>query len=128
MFSMNRGIGMPIRRAGHDTGRTPSDRRRSKPRLYESAGGPDGAGRLVERWGFLWRWETWVSNAPLARRPRGGWTLTYAAALKASEDALHDYTLKSGGPDPLTARRFERGREADSPKAPGAVPPGRERE
>jgi hypothetical protein len=99
---------VPIKRTGHDRDVAPSSRRHGKPRLYESAGGPDGAGRLVERWGFLWRWETWVSAAPLARRPRGGWTLTYAAALKASEDALQDYALKSGAPDPLTARRFER--------------------
>jgi hypothetical protein len=104
----------------------PSNRRRSKTRLYESAGGPDGAGRLVERWGFLWRWETWVSDAPLARRPRGGWTLTYAAALKASEDALQDYALKSGEQDPLVARRFERGdREPESPEIRGEVPPRR---
>jgi hypothetical protein len=117
---------VPISRTGDDSGVAPSDRRRSKARLYESAGGPDGAGRLVERWGFLWRWETWVSDAPLARRPRGGWTLTYVGALKASEDALQDYALKSGEQDPLIARRFERrDREPESPEIPGEVPPTR---
>ena len=102
----------------------PSHRRRAKTRLYET-GGTGGAGRLIERWGFLWRWETWVSDAPLARRPRGGWTLTYAGALKASEDALQDYDLKAGEQDALP-RRFERGGEqAEAPEIGSEVPPRR---
>jgi hypothetical protein len=104
----------------------PSDRRRSTTRLYESAGGPDGAGRLIERWGFLWRWETWVSDAPLARHPRGGWTLTYSGALKASDDALADYELKAAEQEPVIARRFERGEKApERPDIPREVPPRR---
>jgi hypothetical protein len=117
---------VPIKRRGHEGGEPPGGRRGGKTRLYESAGGAGGAGRLVERWGFLWRWETWVSDAPLARRPRGGWTLTYASALKASEDALQDYALKAGEQGPLVERRFERGEgEPESPEIRGEVPPGR---
>jgi hypothetical protein len=48
---------------------------------------------MVERWLCLWRWETWASQAVLARRPRAGWTLTFRAALRTSQDALDDYEL-----------------------------------
>jgi hypothetical protein len=46
--------------------------------------------------------------------------------VKASEDALQDYALKSGEQDPLVARRFERREhEAESPEIGGEVPPRR---
>jgi hypothetical protein len=68
-------------------------RRRRRPRLFESPHGAHGPGRVVERWLLLWRWETWASESALARRPRGGWKLTYRQALIASQDALDDYKL-----------------------------------
>jgi hypothetical protein len=68
-------------------------RRRGRARLLEKPDGPSGPGRAVERWLLLWRWETWASESALARRPRAGWSLTYRAALVASQDALDDYAL-----------------------------------
>jgi hypothetical protein len=64
-----------------------------RPRLLEAPWGKAGPGRMVERWLCLWRWETWASQAVLARRPRAGWTLTFRAALRTSQDALDDYEL-----------------------------------
>jgi hypothetical protein len=89
---------------------TPGARRRTA-RLYEQAG-RGGAGRLVERWGLLWRWETWASDVPLSRRPRGGWTLTYAAAVATSSRVLQGYSLGLGEHEQEMARRFERGAQA----------------
>jgi len=68
-------------------------RERRSPRLLEKPRGPAGPGRVVERWWLVWRWETWASESALARRPRGGWALTYQRALIASQDALDDYEL-----------------------------------
>jgi hypothetical protein len=48
---------------------------------------------MVERWLCLWRWETWASQAVLARRPRAGWSLTFRGAVRTSQDALDDYEL-----------------------------------
>jgi hypothetical protein len=67
--------------------------RRRRSRLVETIDGPGGPGRVVERWMLMWRWETWASESALARRPRGGWALTYRQALIASQDALDDYEL-----------------------------------
>jgi hypothetical protein len=67
----------------------------TSPRLLERPFGPHGPGRAIERWLCLWRWETWASESPLARRPRAGWSLTYGRALIASQDALDDYELSS---------------------------------
>ncbi len=64
-----------------------------RPRLREAPRGRSGPGRVVERWLWLWRWETWASEFELARRPRGGWALTYQRALIRSQDALDDYEL-----------------------------------
>jgi hypothetical protein len=89
---------------------TPSPRR-AKARLYEQAG-PGGAGRLIERWGLLWRWETWASETPLSRRPRGDWTLTYARAVAASGRALEEYSLDPSEDE--RGRRFERGETSES--------------
>jgi hypothetical protein len=68
-------------------------RRRRGARLLEKPHGPFGPGRAVERWMVFWRWETWASESALARRPRGGWALTYRRAVIASQDALDDYAL-----------------------------------
>ncbi len=72
--------------------------KRSRARLLELPPGRGGAGRLVERWMWLWRWETWAGDRELARRPRGGWSLTYRAALVSSQDALDDYEIARVGP------------------------------
>ncbi len=66
-----------------------------RARLVERHTGPGGPGRTIERWVWLWRWETWASESELARRPRAGWSLTYARALVASQDALDDYELSA---------------------------------
>ncbi len=68
-------------------------RGRGRARLHERPHGPGGPGRTVERWLLLWRWETWASESELARRPRGGWAVTYRGAVVASQDALDDYEL-----------------------------------
>jgi hypothetical protein len=68
-------------------------RGRGRARLHERPRGPGGPGRTVERWLLLWRWETWASESELARRPRGGWAVTYRRAVVASQDALDDYEL-----------------------------------
>ncbi len=68
-------------------------RRRRSLRLLEKPTGPAGPGRVVERWLFVWRWETWATESAMERRPRGGWALTYRRALIASQDALDDYAL-----------------------------------
>jgi len=65
-----------------------------RTRLVER-GNPASPGRVIERWWCLWRWETWASEADMARRPRAGWSLTYRGALIASQDALDDYELAS---------------------------------
>ncbi len=73
---------------------TPLRRRnRHSLRLLEKPSGPAGPGRVVERWLFVWRWETWAKDSALERRPRAGWALTYRRALVASQDALDDYEL-----------------------------------
>jgi hypothetical protein len=68
-------------------------RERRSPRLLEKPRGPAGPGRVVERWGLVWRWETWASESELERRPRAGWAVTYRRAVIASQDALDDYAL-----------------------------------
>jgi len=68
-------------------------RKRRSLRLLEKPSGPAGPGRAVERWLFVWRWETWARESAPERRPRGGWALTYRRALVASQDALDDYEL-----------------------------------
>lgn len=68
-------------------------RERRPPRLLEEPRGPAGPGRVVERWGLVWRWETWARESALERRPRAGWALSYRRALIASQDALDDYAL-----------------------------------
>jgi hypothetical protein len=73
---------------------TPAERRKRRSlRLLEKPSGPGGPGRVVERWLFVWRWETWNKESALERRPRAGWALTYRGALIASQDALDDYAL-----------------------------------
>jgi hypothetical protein len=68
-------------------------RSRRHLRLLEAPWGKAGPGRMVERWLCLWRWETWASQAVLARRPRAGWSLTFRGAVRTSQDALDDYEL-----------------------------------
>jgi hypothetical protein len=73
---------------------TPLGRRKRRSlRLLEKPTGPAGPGRVVERWLFVWRWETWNRESAPERRPRGGWAWTYRRALVASQDALDDYEL-----------------------------------
>jgi len=85
---------LPRARAMNARTRTiPRPGHRRRARLLEKPRGAGGPGRRVERWMLLWRWETWASESALARRPRGGWELTYRRALIASQDALDDYEL-----------------------------------
>ncbi len=72
-------------------------RTRREPRLLEAPRGRSGPGRVVERWLFVWRWETWASQLELPHRPRAGWSLTYRRALISSQDALDDYELAPEG-------------------------------
>ncbi len=70
-----------------------SQRVATRARLLERPSGPGGPGRMIERWFFLWRWETWASDGPFGVRPRAGWSLTFNRALTATQDRLDDYQI-----------------------------------